>query len=290
LRIKIGLGTAQFGLAYGIANQQGQLTREAAKEMLQLASQEGIDVLDTAIAYGDSEACLGEIGTQSFKLVTKLPQAPEDCADVNAWVHAQVQASLSRLKVKAIDGLLLHRPQQLLAAGGKALFQALQNLKQAGLVKKVGVSIYAPNELDALTAQYHFDLVQSPFNLVDRRLHTSGWLQRLNDEGIEIHTRSAFLQGLLLIPRARIPAKFSPWTALWDKWHTWLVAEHIDAVHACLAYPLSFAQIGRVIVGADSENHLQQILDMAQRATPASFPDLSCEEDALINPALWGQL
>jgi hypothetical protein len=288
--MKIGLGTAQFGLAYGIANQQGQVSRTAAKAMLQLASQQGIDTLDTAIAYGESETCLGEIGTQGFKLVTKLPEVPQACTDVDAWVQAQMQASLARLKVKAIDGLLLHRPQQLLGTDGKALFQALQNLKHAGLVRKVGVSIYAPDELTALTAQYRFDLVQSPFNLVDRRLYTSGWLQRLSDEGIEVHTRSAFLQGLLLMSRAYIPVRFSPWSALWDKWHTWLSAQQVEAVHACLAYPLSFAQIDRVIVGADSESHLQQILDVAHRAAPGDFPALDCEEEKLINPALWNQL
>ncbi len=72
----LALGTAQFGLTYGIANQNGQVTRSAAKAMLQLAADYGIDTLDTAIAYGESETCLGEVGTQGFKLVTKLPAVP----------------------------------------------------------------------------------------------------------------------------------------------------------------------------------------------------------------------
>ena len=92
---RLALGTVQFGLCYGIANQAGQVTRPEAKGMLQLALANGIDTLDTAIAYGNSEICLGEAGTQGFRVVTKLPAMPDDCADVGAWVKLQVSASLS---------------------------------------------------------------------------------------------------------------------------------------------------------------------------------------------------
>src|SRR5581483_2256099 len=111
---------------------------------------------------------------------------------------------LLRLDVKTLYGLLLHRPQQLLGAEGPTLYQALQGLKKGGQVQKIGVSVYAPSELELLNLRYRFDLVQAPFNLVDRRLHTTGWLQRLKEDGVEIHTRSAFLQGLLLMSPAAI--------------------------------------------------------------------------------------
>src|SRR3990172_7552207 len=111
---RLALGTAQFGLPYGIANQGGQVKRSAAKAMLQLAAANGIDILDTAISYGESETYLGEAGTQGFKLVTKLSAVPNGCADVSGWVQEQLVASLSRLGVSAVYGLLLHCPQQLL--------------------------------------------------------------------------------------------------------------------------------------------------------------------------------
>lgn len=287
---RLALGTVQFGLPYGIANQDGQVTRMTAKAMLQLAAANGIDTLDTAIAYGESETCLGEVGTKGFKLVTKLPAVPDSCTDVSGWVQEQVDESLARLGVSAVYGLLLHRSVQLLGKDGKALYQTLQRLKEAGQVQKVGVSIYAPSELEALTTQYRLDLVQAPFNLVDRRLHTTGWLQRLKDEGVEIHARSAFLQGLLLMPRADIPAKFAPWTQLWDKWHNWLACHSVTAVQACLAYPLSFSEIDRVVVGADGVSQLEQIINVSQVTMPSGLPDLHCEEENLINPARWSQL
>lgn len=287
---RLTLGTAQFGLSYGIANRTGQVTRPEAKKMLQLATGNGIDTLDTAIAYGESETCLGELGIQGFKLVTKLPAVPDECADVTDWVEEQVAASLSRLGVSAVYGLLLHRPQQLLEPGGEAIYQVLQELKKRGQVKKAGISIYAPSELDALIPRYRFDLVQAPFNLVDRRLHTSGWLRQLKDGGIEIHTRSAFLQGLLLIPQDAMPKEFSPWIDLWSKWHDWLEHHNVSAVQACLAFPLSFPEIDRVVVGADSVSQLEQVIVAATGVAPVDLPDLHCDAENLINPARWPSL
>lgn len=287
---RLALGTVQFGLPYGIANQSGQVSRSEAKNMLQIAAKKGIDTLDTAIAYGESETCLREVGTQKFKLVTKLPAVPDGRGDINCWVHEQVAASFSRLGVDSVYGLLLHRPDQLLKTEGQLLFNALRELKETGLVQKIGVSIYTPDELDALIPRYRFDLVQAPFNLVDRRLHTSGWLKRLNDENIEIHTRSAFLQGLLLMPQDAIPKKFAAWSDLWNKWHDWLSHHSGSAVQACLAFPLSFPEINRVVVGADSVSQLEQIITAATSVAPVDLPDLRCEDENLINPAHWFQL
>ena len=81
--IRIALGTVQFGLHYGITNQRGKVSADDAKAMLLLASNQGTDTLDTAISYGDSEKRLGEIGTNGFKIITKLTPIPIDCADVS---------------------------------------------------------------------------------------------------------------------------------------------------------------------------------------------------------------
>jgi aryl-alcohol dehydrogenase-like predicted oxidoreductase len=287
---RLALGTAQFGLSYGIANKTGQVTRQEAKAMMQLALANHMDTLDTAIAYGDSETRLGEVDTHGFKLVTKLPALPDDCADVSTWVRQQFRSSLSRLGVTSAYGVLLHRPDQLFSPNGIALYQSLQALKDNGQVQKVGISIYSPNELSALASHYSFDLVQAPFNLVDRRLHSSGWLHRLKDNGVELHTRSAFLQGLLLISQPDMPAKFAPWRELWNKWYLWLAKSNSSAVQACLAFPLSYPEIDRVVVGADSHGHLAQIVNAANYRLKSVLPDLHCEDENLINPVNWPKL
>lgn len=287
---RLALGTAQFGSDYGIANQAGQVTRVAVKRILKVALSGGVDVLDTAIAYGDSEACLGEVNPRGFKLVTKLPPMNANCEDVNGWVREQVNASFSRLGVTGVYGLLLHRPEQLLGSKGIELYKVLQELQGNGQVQKIGVSIYSPAELDALMPHFSFDLVQAPFNLIDRRLYTSGWLHRLKDDGVEIHTRSAFLQGLLLMPQTEIPPKFLKWNNLWLTWHQWISGRKDKALQACLGFPLSFQEIDRVVVGAENESQLMQILSAANSQLNGDFPNLQCDEEMLINPANWNQL
>lgn len=287
---RLALGTVQFGMAYGVSNHGGQVTRRDVDLMLRLAESSGIDILDTAIAYGDSETCLGEVGIQNFKIVTKLPTIPGDCADVSAWVQLQVAGSCARLGVPSLYGLLLHHSEMLLGANGEELYQALQNLKESGQIKKMGVSIYIPSELDAIYSRFRLDLVQAPFSIVDRRLHTSGWLQRLNENGVEVHTRSVFLQGLLLMPQADMPDRFSPWSELWVQWFDWLSNHDISAAEACMAFPLSFPEIDRVVVGAVSLDQLKQIISAANLAPLKKFPDFLCNDEKLINPANWSQL
>jgi len=120
---------------------------------------------------------------------------------------------------------------------------------------------------------------------------TSGWLQRLNDAGIEIHARSIFLQGLLLLPLNQIPKKFSQWSPLISFWHEWLSENKTSALETCMHYPLSLPQIDRVIVGVDNNQQLSQIIEAFNpRNRPFIFPDISCEDELLLNPSNWSIL
>jgi aryl-alcohol dehydrogenase-like predicted oxidoreductase len=288
--MKLALGTAQFGLDYGVANTTGQIKAEAAAGILDRARSLGVAVLDTAIAYGDSEAVLGSLGTTGFYVVTKLPGHPEDEADLGAWVDTQIAQSIGRLGVDTLYGVLLHRPSQLLATRGDKLYDALLRLKADGRVSKIGVSIYDPEELDVLHGRFAFELVQAPLNIIDRRLLTSGWADRLKMDGVEIHARSAFLQGLLLMPKQRRPAKFAPWAAIWDEWERWLAASALTPTEACIRYIGSVAQVDRIVVGVDSVTQLDEIAGSlgAPFDDLPNFPHLL--DQRLLNPALWSQL
>jgi hypothetical protein len=236
---KLSLGTVQFGLSYGIANQTGKIKSVEAKKILQLAKNSNIDLIDTAIAYGDSEKVIGDIGIKDFKFVSKLPALPKDCVDINSWVEENVKLSLKRLGIPSLYGLLVHRSESLLGNSGNKLINALKTIKLNGLVKKIGISIYDPSECEQVMNLARIDIVQAPLNIVDRRLVVSGWLSRLHSEEIEIHTRSVFLQGLLLMPRNKIPKIFDRWFRAWDQWSLELEKNNLSAVEACLLYPLS---------------------------------------------------
>jgi aryl-alcohol dehydrogenase-like predicted oxidoreductase len=284
---RLALGTAQFGLHYGIANQSGKVALSTARALLQFAARNDIDTIDTAISYGDSETCLGEIGTENFKIVTKLPPIPDNLIEVSNWVAEQFSVSLERLNVTKVYGLLLHKPEQLLGSNGEALYRALRVLQDNGQVNKIGVSIYAPTELDELIPQFEIDLVQAPFNLIDRCLCSTGWLSRLKELGLEVHTRSTFLQGLLLMETDEIPYKFERWNSLWLRWQQWLKDRNISSIQACLAFPLSFPEIDRVVVGVESVSQLEQILSSAINFPELDLPDIQCSDVNLINPSRW---
>ena len=132
--------------------------------------------------------------------------------------------------------------------------------KSYKLVEKLGVSIYDPNELDHLMNVMEINIVQAPLNIIDSRLEASGWLSKLHKNGIEVHTRSSFLQGLLLMPRVKIPSKFNRWSKIWDSWSQELEKNNLDAASVCLSYPLSLPEVSRVIVGVDSFEQLQGLI------------------------------
>jgi hypothetical protein len=284
---RIALGTVQFGLRYGIANRAGQVGRDEAAAILVHARSMGLDTLDTAIAYGESEQRLGEIGVGHWQVVSKLPPIPESCTDVDAWVRDSVRGSLERLGIAKLHGLLLHHSQQLLGARGHALYRALGALKDRQKVEKIGVSIYGPDELEALWPHFALDLVQAPLNIMDRRFATSGWLMRLHEAGTEVHVRSVFLQGLLLLNDANRPEKFKAWQPLWDQWHRWLQDEALTPLQACLGFVLSQPEIDRVVVGVDSLTQLHGILASVDDRTVIPPRVLMSDDPELINPSRW---
>lgn len=288
--MKLALGTVQFGLNYGVANHSGRISDAEARAILFQASEYGFDTLDTAIAYGDSERVLGDLGIDRWRVVTKLPAVPGSCGDVVSWVQDEIRQSMERLRVGQLHGVLLHRPSQLLQSNGDDLYKGLQSLKDQGLTRKIGVSVYEPEELDQLLNSYDLDLVQAPLNLMDRRLVDSGWAKKLKDANVELHTRSAFLQGLLLMPAHERPLKFNRWVDVWAVWDEWLLEVNLTPLEACLRYLNSVKEIDRIVVGVDTEVQLRQIVKASQGCLE-SMPNFREHLDArLINPGAWSEL
>lgn len=278
--MRLALGTVQFGLAYGISNSAGEVADDELDTILALARQLGVETLDTAQAYGNAEARLGSRHTADFQLVNKL--APGIQATEAA---TSVTSSLQRLGRTRLDGLLLHRSQD----ANPALFEQLAELQRQGLVGKLGVSVYAPEELALWLAQgYPLELVQLPANLLDQRFLRSGWLDRLQALGCEIHVRSLFLQGLLLMQPAMRPDYFQAFARLLarlDDWHP-----HLSPLHKALSLIPALPQVSRFVVGVCHAHELAAIESAYVHLHPCHDDELAalaCDEPALINPALW---
>lgn len=290
---RFALGTVQFGLPYGVANTQGQVSYDQAEAMLRAMRTAGIDTIDTAIAYGEAETVLGRIGLSGLRLVSKVPALREPALAVDDWVIGQVEASLERLNVTRLDGLMLHAPDDLLGPHGSDLARGLLRARDAGLAERIGLSVYSPEQLAVLFDRIPLEIIQIPLNVFDRRFVETGWLDRLVSDDVEVHARSVFLQGLLLMPSDRVPSKFEPFRTQIDGWHAWLsgdAAAGRSTVQACLAHVASYAGISRLVVGADSLAQFQDIIEAASTAPQRAPESLASHATPLINPAQWNTL
>lgn len=284
---KIALGTAQFGMKYGISNFSKELSNYEIKKILKLSEQKNIDLLDTAMGYGFSEEKIGLNDKNNFKIITKLPSLNHEIKDVKEWIKQKVNQSLKNLKRQKIYGLLFHDPSMLLRKDGEQIYQIVSNLKEEGIIEKIGISIYSPNILDNLIPKYKIDIVQAPFNLLDRRLLNSGWMKELDNQNIEIHARSIFLQGLLLIPPKEIPKNFKKWINLFENLERWTNENKLKLIEACLLFVSSFDKFKKIIIGVDNFEQLKEILNTPLESKSLKFPEISCEDQALINPSNW---
>jgi aryl-alcohol dehydrogenase-like predicted oxidoreductase len=287
---KICIGTAQFGLNYGVANKNGKISLEEARKILNYAKGQGIQTLDTAIGYGDSEKVLGQIGVHNWNVVTKLPSLPLEINSGIDWIKNTALDSLKRLKKDSIYGMLLHRPQDLLSKRGEEIYKGLTEIRACGYVKKIGISIYDPTELEPLLNHFEFDLIQVPMNVLDRRMITSGWLEKLKQKNIEVHIRSVFLQGLLLMKRKERPEKFNRWENVWKKWEDFLVESKVSALASCLQFVIENLQVDKVVLGVDSLGHIEEIVAKGFSQKVKIPEDLFCEDIKLLNPSLWVSL
>lgn len=287
--MKLALGTVQFGLAYGIANAGGQVAEAEAGRILARARAAGLDTLDTAAAYGEAERVLGRIGVDGWQVVTKVPALPDGVEDVRGWVGDTLSQSLDNLGKQTVSTVLLHRAADLLGPDGVSLWAGLVDAKEAGLCARIGVSIYGPDVLDALPDGMAPDLVQAPFNLVDRRLEASGWAERLAEAGTAIHLRSAFLQGLLLMaPEARAARFAGDFPAL-RAWDGFLAETGADPAATALGFALSRPWAERVVVGVDTEAQLGELLAAADQPPVALPAGLASDNPKLIDPSQWSR-
>lgn len=265
----------------------GKVAADEVTKILNLALQNGINTLDTASLYGSSEAVLGRTGISKWNVISKLSPLPRTDLNIDLWVRGQVANSLKLLKQPNIQGFLVHNSSQLIDVQGDEIWAALGALKTEGIIKKIGVSVYDFDELEILLKRYDFDIVQCPYNILDRRLETSGCLQKMFTAGVEVHARSIFLQGLLLMTKPQRPAQFNAWSQLWSQLDDWYLENEISPLEGCFNFGLCNDKISKVIIGIDTASHLKQIIAIKRRAN-ISFPEnFSLQDVKLINPSSW---
>ncbi len=269
---RIGLGTVQLGLPYGISNKQGKPSEQCAKEILDTALFFGITLLDTAVVYGTSHQVIGQNQPDRFHIVSKWEREP----------MSQLDEALQQLKVPQLYGWMAHRPQLLLQ--NLEYWTYMQEQKESGRVKKIGYSLYSPDQLDALLDKGIYpDVIQVPYNALDNRFKP--YFGKLSEMGCEIHCRSIFLQGLFFVAPQFLPSFFDPireWLMQVDD----AIPDKIKKMSAIIHQVLSIPGISRLIIGVESS---QQLIDLsnALENLPLPLPPKPNISEEIINPSLW---
>ena len=290
------LGTAQFGLPYGITNTAGQVAEPEVRALLTEAAASDVSWLDTAQAYGEAEAVLGRTlpPGHGFRLISKLQaqsQGAFTADDRLAWDQG-FERSCVRLGEPRLDALLLHSAADLRKPGGDYLREWLLSLRERGLVRRLGVSIYGSADLDGVSADL-LDLVQIPLSLYDQRLLADGTVARLRAQGCAVHARSLYLQGLLLSPTATWPA----WVEFVDREHHARL-ENFAADRGCtlLECALGFARaqqdLEAVVLGLCSRIELVQLLQAWHKPSPwedKEWRKWSLDRSQILDPRRWPQ-
>ncbi len=282
---KICIGTAQFGSAYGLTNKTGHLSVDEISSILELAAEYKIFYLDTAPTYGDAEIKLGKAGLENWKIITKV-KTGNQITNSDSFTQSVLE-SLSRLNISNLYGVLIHNPRLFYDPNIDNLLNELSSLKAKGIINKVGVSVYDSDEVDHILANFDIDIVQIPFNIIDGRLLVSDTLSKLKKRNIEIHARSIYLQGLLLMPIDEQIRQFKRWESLWHTLNDFCNDYNITPLQACLRYVLGNTEIDQVIIGIDNYNQLKQTIDSAIGEIYDVPAELISTDDALCNPLNW---
>ena len=278
--MKLALGTVQFGLDYGVTNHDGQVAIGEVKNILDYAKDKGIDTLDTAPSYGNSEKVLGGVGVNDFQIITKTTSLQVGVANVLQAFHQ----SLTDLNITSVDGLLIHNIEEVKDKQFDSLYKELNKLKQDKLINKIGFSTYTPDQVDFLLDNFDFDLIQVPFNVFDTRLIDGGQLQILRNKQIEIHARSVFLQGLLLNFK-QLGSYFSKWTGQFNNYQEIVQDSELSLLEYALSFVLNTKEIDVTLVGVSNSSQLTEIIKASN--LNLDLKAYGIDDINLLNPSLW---
>ena len=286
------MGTVQFGMDYGVSNREGKTPLDEAQAIIDQAVQANIRYIDTAHLYGSSEEVLGNcsISQHPFSVVTKTPRLSAgtiEAAEIEQ-VERQFLQSLSKMRLEKCYGLLVHHADNLWQKNGHLLAKKLQEIKNRGLVEKIGVTVYTSAQIDLVLENFDIDLIQLPVNVLDQRLIRNGYLDRLNRMGIEIHARSAFLQGLLLMNPAEYAPFFQPLRSQMVSYFEFIAQKGLTPLEAALGFVMGNQAVNIVICGVNNSHQLQEIVAAGKvKIDPLAFEPYAIEETKFLNPSDW---
>ena len=290
---RLGLGTVQFGLDYGVSNRGGRPPEREAAAILARAADAGVGFIDTAPAYGEAEALIGRHLPRghNLRIVTKTLAVADGTIDARhgRQVLDGLAASLDRLKISSVHGFLVHHCDDLAKTGWQHLADAMLEARARGWTNLIGASVYNSDQLALVESRFHPQLIQLPLNVLDRRPIDGGTLARLKSAGIEIHARSVFLQGLLLMDPDALPEFFAPLRPTIVRLRETWQQRGLSALGGCVGFALQQPEIDAVIVGVNRLSEFAQIEAIMSSLTDgaAGIAVSPPVDPAFLDPSRW---
>lgn len=282
---KFILGTVQFGMDYGINNAMGKPSKEQVFNILKYAASQGIELLDTADAYGNATKILGDFNNthpRQFEVNTKFKGIQETLTQ-------QLSFSLKLLHIRSINTYFFHSYRDFV--NSPKLLNELGSLKKENLIKKIGVSIYDNKEFKTAIDSPVIDVIQFPFNLLDNQFQRGELIKLAKSKGKELQVRSVFLQGLFFKSLDRIPYVLTSLKPHLQKIHELSNEFNIPLYQLALLYALAQTEIDNVIIGVDNFEQLQNNINIGQNCLAPEITEMinkiEVQETELLYPKNW---
>ena len=286
--MKLIIGTPQFGMHYGPQNPPVVPT-SAVKSILNAAVEMKCKTLDTSPLYGNTERVLGQIKQDGLEYISKLPLIDSN-TKVSHYIRSTLQQTLDNLHVSRLSAYLSHDPEQFSKINSREVAEALLELKMEGKTKKVGVSVYTPQQLFRVLDVFTPDVVQAPVNLLDHSFCTPEITKIFIENNMELHARSIFLQGVLLIQQDKLPKYFACWRDTWDQLDDWIGSVFAgERVSGCVEIAKRLSHVTGMVVGVRSVDELKHVVKASKRKPKLTIdlPAIDSTDVRLINPSNW---
>lgn len=278
---QIIIGVTQFGMQYGIFNKSHTNKRKKLKQILVFSAKKKIKSLYTSKYYGNANYLLKSENLRNFHIYLKYK--PKDL--LNSKFIYDLNKTKKYFKKNQLF-LMIDNFEKLDGKEASMIYRILINLKKKKVIKKFGYSIYSFRNLKEICKSFKPDIVQCSYNVMDRRLDENIKQQYFKKNKIEIHVRSIFLQGLLLVDPLKLPKKFLKWKKNFETFSDLMKYQNISKLSGCFNFVQRNKNINKILVGVDNLEQLLEIYNIKINKK-IKYPKNYIKSEKLINPSLW---
>ena len=286
VRSKIIIGSAQFGLNYGVSNNTGKVPASEAHKILKLALSNEINRIDTAISYGNAEEVIGSFNeVKKLSIITKIPKISS--SDYHKEIKYRIEESINRLKSKSVYAIMLHDEDDIF--NFPEVIKELIKLKEKGFIQKIGASFYTPEKFDTAMKNFDIDIAQVPLSIFDQSFIQKNTIETAQKKNVEVHCRSIFLQGLAFLKKDSIPTYFKPVMKRLNEFHSYITKNNLSPTDLCYQFLKSLQGIDGYVIGVQNSEQLKSSLEAEKKSifTNIDYSRFDLQKKEFQKPNLW---